>query len=170
MKRMVFAFAVMLISACAMGQRNGIDAFFERYAGQEGFTTVNISGNLFNLLKDNSEDPEIKEISLDVSSVRILSVNEENENGNLNFAKELKNSVDRGGYEELMVIKDSKNDVRIMVKTSGKIIKELLVLSGGKDNALIQVKGRFEKNDLKKLSHTNIDGLSYLEELEEEGN
>jgi hypothetical protein len=170
MKRMVFAFSIMLISACAMGQRNDIDTFFERYAGLDGYTTVNISGNLFNLFSDNENNSETKKITLDISSVRILSVNEEYENGSINFVKELENSVERGGYEELMIVKDSQNDVRIMVKTRGRIINELLILTGGKDNALVQIKGHFEKKDLITLSHADINGVSYLEKLEDDVN
>jgi len=170
MKRMVFAFSIMLLSACAMGQRNDIDTFFERYAGQDGYSTVNISGNLFSLFSDTENESEEKEISLDITSVRILSVNEDYEDGSVNFVKELKNTIDRGGYEELMIVKDSGNDVRIMVKTRGRIINELLILTGGKDNALVQIKGSFEKKDLVKLSHADIDGVSYLEKLEDDVN
>ncbi len=170
MKRMVFVFSVMLISACSMGQKNGIDAFFARYEGREGFTTVNISGDLFSLFADVSEDPELKEINLEISSVRVLSINDEFDNGTINFYDELKNTMEKGDYEELMMVKDSGNDVRIMVKTSGRIINELLIVTGGKDNAMVQIKGRFEKKELAKLSHANIEGVSYLEELEADVN
>jgi|WetSurMetagenome_2_1015567.scaffolds.fasta_scaffold00343_19 hypothetical protein len=171
MKRMVFAFAVMLISVTAvMGQRNGIDAFFNRYEGKEGFTTVNISGNLFKLFADTSDSVRNENVSIEISSVRILSINDENITGRINFMEELKNSVDKGGYDELMIVKNAENDVRVMVKTSGRLIKELLVISGGKDNALVQVKGSFEKKDLKKLANGNVDNLKVLEGLEENGN
>lgn len=167
---MVFAFAVMLISVSSMGQKNGIDSFFARYEGRDGFTTVDISGNLFKLLADTSEDPELKEVDLDVSSVRVLSVNKEYNSESINFFEELRNTIERGGYEELMMVKNTGNDVRIMVKTTGKVINELLIVSGGKDNAMVQIKGHFEKKDLVKLSKVNIEGVSYLEELEGEVN
>jgi len=169
MKRMVFAFAVLLISASTtMGQKNGIDAFFTRYEGKEGFTTVNISGNLFNLFANTSENDVEQEVSIDVSSVRILSINDENVTGRINFMDELKNSIDRGGYEELMIVKNAENDVRVMVKTSGRMIRELLVISGGRDNALVQVKGSFERKDIRKLANGGVDNLKVLEELEED--
>lgn len=167
---MVFAFSVMLISVCSMGQKNGIDSFFARYEGRDGFTTVDISGNLFKLLADTSEDPELKEVDLDVSSVKVLSVNKEYNSEPINFFEELRNTIERGGYEELMMVKNTGNDVRIMVKTTGRVINELLIVSGGKDNAMVQIKGHFEKKDLVKLSKVNIEGVSYLEELEGEVN
>lgn len=170
MKRMVFAFAVMMISVMTMGQKNGIDAFFARYEGLDGFTTVDISGDLFSLLADVSEDPELKETELDISSVKVLSVNEEYDKGTINFFEELRSTIEGGGYEELMMVKDSGNDVRIIVKTKGKIINELLIVSGGRNNAMVQIKGRFEKKELAKLSHANIEGVSYLEELENDAN
>jgi len=171
MKRMVFAFAVTLISASTtLCQKNGIDAFFNRYEGKEGFTTVNLSGNLFNLFANTSENEVEQELSIEVSSVRILSINDENVTGRINFMDELRNSVDRGGYEELMVVKNAENDVRVMVKTSGRLIRELLVISGGRDNALVQVKGSFERKDIKKLANGSVDNLKVLEKLEEDEN
>jgi len=171
MKRMVFAFAVTLISASTtLCQKNGIDAFFNRYEGKEGFTTVNLSGNLFNLFANPSVDDGEKEISIEVSSVRILSINDENVTGQINFMNELRKSVDRGGYEELMMVKNAENDVRVMVKTSGRMIRELLVISGGKDNALVQVKGNFERKDIRKLANGSVDNLKVLDSLEEDEN
>jgi hypothetical protein len=165
---MVFAFTIMLLSACSsMGQKNGIDSFFSRYEGKEGFTTVNLRGNLFNLFASTSDSDTVKDVALEISSVRILSINDENVTGRINFMEELKKSIERGGYEELMMVKNAENDVRVMVKTSGRLIKELLVISGGRDNALVQVKGSFEKKDLKKLADGSVDNLKVLEGLED---
>jgi len=57
-----------------------------------------------------------------------------------------------------------------MVKTSGRLIRELLVISGGRDNALVQVKGSFERKDIKKLANGSVDNLKVLEKLEEDEN
>ena len=171
MKRMVFALTVILLPLfTATGQKNGIDTFFNNYQGKEGFTTVNLSGNLFSLFADSTVEGKTEDISLDISSVRILSINEDNNTGGINFMEELKRSIDKGGYEELMTVKNSKDDVRVLIKSSGRKVKELLVVSGGKDNALIQIKGNFEKKDIKKLADSNIESLRSLDSLEDEGN
>ena len=171
MKRMVFALTVLVLPLCtAACQKNGIDNFFNSYQGKEGFTTVNLSGDLFSLIADTSDDEKSGEISMDISSVRILSINEDNNTGGINFMEELKRSINRGGYEELMMVKNSKNDVRVLIKSSGRKVKELLVISGGKDNALIQIKGNFEKKDIRKLADSNIESLRCLDSLEEDGN
>jgi hypothetical protein len=40
-----------------------------------------------------------------------------------------------------MNIRKSDPDIRMLVRTEGKHIKEFLIVGGGKDNLLIQVKG-----------------------------
>ncbi|HOW41909.1 MAG TPA: DUF4252 domain-containing protein, partial [Bacteroidales bacterium] len=54
--------------------------------------------------------------------------------------------------EEFVKIKNSKNDVRIFVMTSGKSITELLLVAAGEDNALIQLKGNITFKEARRLS------------------
>ena len=44
-------------------------------------------------------------------------------------------------YEEFMRVKESDQDLRMLVRTEGKRFKEFLLIAGGEDNAVIQIKG-----------------------------
>jgi hypothetical protein len=51
-----------------------------------------------------------------------------------------------------MRVKDSDQDLRMLVRTEGNKLKEFLMISGGEDNAIIQIKGNLTYDDAKKLS------------------
>ncbi len=45
-------------------------------------------------------------------------------------------------YEEFMSVNKSDQDMKMLVRTDGNSIREFLLVSGGDDNVLIQVKGK----------------------------
>ena len=51
-----------------------------------------------------------------------------------------------------MRIKKSDQDVRMLVRSEGNKFKEFLLIAGGNDNALVQVKGDMTYQDAKKFS------------------
>ena len=61
------------------------------------------------------------------------------------------NDIDLNNYDEFMRIKNSDQDMRMLVRTDGNIFKEFLLV-GGKNNALIQVKGNMSFKEAKKFS------------------
>jgi hypothetical protein len=51
-----------------------------------------------------------------------------------------------------MRVKKSDQDLRMLVRSEGNKFKEFLLIAGGTDNALIQVKGSMTYEDAKKFS------------------
>jgi hypothetical protein len=51
-----------------------------------------------------------------------------------------------------MQVKESDQIVRMLVRTEGKKITEFLLIVGGKDNALIQIKGSMSFEEAKKFA------------------
>jgi hypothetical protein len=51
-----------------------------------------------------------------------------------------------------MRVKKSDQDLRMLVRSEGNRFKEFLLIAGGEDNALIQVKGNMTYEDAKKFS------------------
>ena len=60
--------------------------------------------------------------------------------------------IDLKTYEEFMRVKEKNQDMRILVKADGKRFSELLLIAGGDNNAVIQIKGDISLEDAKKLS------------------
>ena len=64
-------------------------------------------------------------------------------------------------YKELVVVKESDQEVLVLAKEEDGKLAELLVLVGGEDNVLVSIEGRFTMEDLEALS--DLEGLDELE-------
>ena len=152
MKRSLL-FAILTITfTFAYGQKS-IDALFEKYAGKEGFTTVTIDGNLLKLARcfGNDDEDSDNQMSANISEIRILTQEDENIKVE-NFYDLVMKDIDLKKYEEFMRVKESDQDLRMLVRADGNRFKEFLLIAGGEDNAVIQIKGDLSFKDAKKLS------------------
>jgi|MudIll2142460700_1097286.scaffolds.fasta_scaffold554600_2 hypothetical protein len=166
MKKMVLAVIIALCASALYGQRDPLDDFFNTYSDQDGYTVVNISGSLFGLLKKCDDDPDMENMDQKITSVRIVSREGDHDFGRPDFKSDLKGVIRRGGYEELMKVNNPDEDVLVLVKTDRDIIKEILVIASGDNEAVVQIKGNLTRDDVEHLSLDHEDGLATLEELE----
>lgn len=169
MKKTVLLLAFIITTVGLTAQRNGLDNFFSRYAGLDGYTSVNINGDLLGLFAKLDDDSDLDDLSRKIISIRIITSEDGTRHPQVSFASELDGVIRRGGYEELMTVRDSDDDVRILVKTAGETIKEILVLASGEKETVIHIKGSFKQRDVENLSRRHIDGLESLEMLENSG-
>jgi hypothetical protein len=149
MKKILLIVAVMITASAAYGQKS-IDALFEKYAGKDGFTTVTINGSLLKLagcMEGNDEGS----LPANITEIRILTQEDENIKVE-NFYDMVIKDIDLNLYEEFMRVKESSQDVRMLVRAEGKNFKEFLLIAGGDDNALIQIKGNMCLEEAKKFS------------------
>jgi hypothetical protein len=141
MKRSVILLAFIAFAISLSGQRS-VDALFEKYSGTEGFVTVTISGDLLKLAKCLDNDDDDKDCwPKEISEIRILA-QEDNENTVANFYVTALKELNRGDYEEFMTVKKSDQDIIMLVKADGNVFREFLIVVGGEDNVLVQIKGK----------------------------
>ena len=136
-------FGILLVSALigvTYGQRS-IDRLFDRYANNDGFVTFTISGNLLNLLKSDENEWNDNHWPDKITEIRILVQEKKNKNIE-NFYDLAKRDLDSRDYEEFMTVKKTDQDLKMLVRMDGDIIREFLLIGGGEDNFIIQVKGR----------------------------
>ncbi|MCI0522042.1 MAG: DUF4252 domain-containing protein [Bacteroidales bacterium] len=169
MKRMVLFCTAALFALALNAQKDALDDFFATYSGKDGYTSVIINGNLFGLLKNFDDDPDLADLDEKITSVRIVSRESGYSGSEDSFMSELKGDIRRGGYEELMSIKDSDDDVLILVKSSGRSVRELLIIASGDSEAVIQIKGNLTREDVERLSENHGEDLARLELLESSG-
>jgi len=149
MKKIILLFAVVLAAAGVYAQKS-IDDLFARYSEKDGFTTVTINGNL---LKFASCMDESNESSLPASLTEIRILTQEDPQMKVeNFYDMVIEGIDLSRYEEFMRVKESGQDVRMLVRAEGKMFKEFLLIAGGEDNTLIQIKGNMSLEDAQKFS------------------
>lgn len=153
---MISVVAALFVSASG---QSSIDRLFEKYAGKEGFVTVSINGNLLHLIAalDDEEDDDFMKHADKFTTIRILA-QEDDFIDSENFYKQVIDEVNRSGYEELMTINSSDSDVKILVKSEGKVFKEFLLIAGGDENALIQIKGNLSYEDVKEMGESVKEG------------
>lgn len=166
---MLLLIALILCTAAISAQRDGLENFFSRYSDLDGYTSVTISGNLFGLFAKVDDESELKDLADRINSVRIVSTENGNTHTGVSFTSELADVIRRGGYEELVKVKSNGDDVLILVKTTGEIIREILIVSSGDEEAVIHIRGSLSRRDFDNLSRSQIEGLEQLEMLENAG-
>ena len=171
MKKTISVSVVLFVGVVRSAQTNAVDEFFDKYSEKDGFTLVTISGKLLGLFSGKEVQSEKSELISKLSSIRILSSNDSLMNLNLNFYKELTGRLNMSVYEELMAVKEGKDETRFLVRQKGDRISELLVISGGPgSNTLISIRGDIDLKSLAQLSDDfGIEGLENLEKMEQEG-
>lgn len=170
MKRIAFIVQILFLALVANAQNSAIDKLFDKYAGKDGFTTVTISKQmfeLFNQVETNSkEDKDFKDIASKLTSIRILATDDKSGNSSINFYKELENDLPASQYKELMVVKEKGQDVKFLTHEENGKITELILISGGKDNALICISGDIDLKTISKLSKSmQIQGMENLDQI-----
>lgn len=154
MKRLSLFFALMMTLTMVYGQKS-IDNIFEKYAGKEGFVSVTISGDLLKFASGFDNDLDEKSIPANVTEIRILAQDNDNDNDNLkpeNFYDLVIKGIKVGDYEEFMSVKKSNQDLKMYVRAEGNKFREFLLIAGGEDNAIIQIKGEMTFKEAKKFS------------------
>jgi Domain of unknown function (DUF4252) len=150
MKRILVLIALTITATLVYGQKS-IDDLFERYAGKDGFTSVTINGNLLKWARHLGDNAEDNSLPINISEIRVLAQEDKNMPVE-NFYNLVIKDIDLKNYDEFMRVKSSDQDLRMLVRSEGNRFKEFLLIAGGKDNALIQVKGNMTYAEAKKFS------------------
>jgi hypothetical protein len=164
-KRLILTIFTFSLACLLWGQKNPVDDLFNKYSEKEGFTSVYISGRMLTLFAgEDSKAKNPDNILFRLKSIRIMSENDSLSTGQYNFYTELNKKLDFSVYEELMVVKDGPEITKFLIKQSGNMISELLMITGGKSgNTLISIKGDFKLKELSELSKAV--GIEELEPL-----
>jgi hypothetical protein len=159
-----------LISTFSFGQKDAIASFFGDYMDDDRFTSVSIGPKLFSMVSKvtpEDMDPEVRELINKLERLRILTADLDD---GMSYFRDAEKRINRKEYEELMVVKEGRNEeVLFLVKEKGDIIYELLMISGSEDDfTLISFIGDLDLNVLAKLTKDlDIDGIEHFEDLED---
>ncbi len=169
MKKLTLLIVAFALPFVMFAQQNSADKIFEKYAGKEGLTTVVVNKSMFKMLAGMDEENENLQDLAGIESIKILVVEEEGVLTGVNFFDEVMKDLNTSNYEELISVKKLHQKVKILVKESQGIIRELLIVAGGEgeDNALVIIRGNIDLKNLGSLSCAlDMDQLAILEELE----
>jgi hypothetical protein len=163
MKKIALLIPVLLIPLMLTAQTKSIDKLFEKYYGKEGFTTVLVTEDMFEVVANMEEEKGELEGTLGkIKRVRVIAQEDETEVEAVNFMEELR-GVEFDDYKELVVVREADQEVMVLAKEEDGRLRELLVLVGGEDNVLISVEGNFTMKDLEALG--KLEGLDELGDI-----
>ena len=154
MKKLVLSLLVVLVPILAIGQNTAVEKIFEKYGGNDGFTTVTINKSLFKMAAHFDNSVEDLDALSGMETIKILAIDDEGDVSGVNFYKEVKSLLKTSDYEELMTVQSKGADVVFLVNQDGDVIKELILLVGGDDNALIYIAGNIRLKDVSKIAKT----------------
>jgi hypothetical protein len=140
----------LTISACSQNQ--SFDRFFDQYADKDGFLTVKLSNLPAAMFNDGNNDPALR-----ISTLRVLTVQDTLLNDKLNFYNEIVPKINRSGYEELMTVKHKGEKAILLCKKDKKRITEVLFVSGGDKNVLVEITGSMSLEQAKKVTSQMAD-------------
>ncbi|MBG0860882.1 MAG: DUF4252 domain-containing protein [Bacteroidales bacterium] len=150
MKKLL-SIALLLTLFTATYAQKSIDALFSRYSGKDGFVTLTLSGNLLKLACQLDNDNEKNALPAEITEIRILAQEDEGLDVE-NFLDLVSRETSLKDYEEFMSVKESHQDIKMLVRTEGDRFKEFLLIGGGDDNFVIQIKGDMTYKEARKLS------------------
>jgi hypothetical protein len=169
MKKIALLLSILMVSVIVAAQGSPIDKLFNKYSGNDGFTTVLVNQDMFEIFSkmekaEGDIEGDIGGVMGNIKKVRVLA--QEDEEGNtkgINFMDEL-NGMDFNEYKELIKVRESDEEVLILAREEGNKFAELLIIVSGDDNVLVSVEGLFSMSDLGSLS--KLEGLENLDVLE----
>ena len=153
-------FAVTLSLNATAG--DGFDKLYSKYSATEGVTSINLSESIIKIASKflSDEDQEAKEVLQDIESIKLLT---SEGTTNTNLIKEAKALLKSDGYEDLIRVNEGDEFVRIMVKESNEIIKDIIVYVESKDEfVFINVTGDIDPEKVGKALESldiKVDGL-----------
>lgn len=167
MKKVLLLLPLLFFAAILSAQNDAINRFFSQYMDDERFTVVFVSPKMFNIVSKISTDDEdwenFREVIGGLKGLRVLTADSIADG--MKLYKEALDKVPATEYEELVTVRDGKENVRIWVKDSGNIINELLLLVGSPDQfVLLSLAGKIDLDKISSLSKgLDIDGVKHLE-------
>ncbi len=165
MKKLVFGFAAIVL-ALHVSAQDPVNDIFDQYAGKEGFTTVNITGELFKMMVEMDKSSKHKNLSTQINEIKILA-QEEGFNSVVDFHDLIFNKLNRDEYKELLTVRESDEKVNILAKEANGIITEFLLIVSGDESVLISIKGNIVLNELDDLAESvDMKGFEMLKMLE----
>lgn len=144
---------ILLVSLFAMQAQmfaGNIDSIFNEFKDSRKAEYVSVSPFLMAIGRMFMSDEE-DDIAKRIRSIKVLDLEDCSSSVKERFNKKV-SGLDKNDYETLMSVKEDDENVQILVKEKKNIIKEMVIVCGGKDDcALILIKGDIRPEDINKL-------------------
>jgi len=169
---MAFLTVPLLVNA-----QSPLDKIFDKYSNQDGFTAVNISKDLFQMLmqigKGDSKDTsmvEMKNMMEQLSGLKVLTFAFDSANvvKAVSIYNEFAGVFPAGSYKELMTVNEGRQNIKFMTKqdANGKITEMVMLMKDKTEVAVLSLTGNIDLSTISQLSKgMNIHGMEGLRKM-----
>ena len=146
-KKVVFIVLAFVCFSPAMHSQQSVDRIFTEFAKEKGVVRVGI-GKFTMTLASLFTDV------MGVEGVEVLSFEDcdSSVKERLNTAIA---SLKDNNYETMVSVNEETGRTKILMKTDGKSIRELIVLTTDDDAALVRIKGKIKPSDIEQVINKN---------------
>jgi hypothetical protein len=157
MKKTVLFSVLLIFFFTSCEYESGVSEAFTKYSYKSGVTTITVPGWVIRMAARWGDlDRNERELLQSIDKVKVLTIEDRDLNARSNFHKEFYNTIkENSELEELMVVRNDDEQVTIFGKADEESIKELLILVGGDDNAMVYVKGRLKPEMITRFMDDN---------------
>lgn len=178
MKKTVITLAILVITGIFVNltAQTTIDGLYDKYAGKKGFTSINISPEMFSMLSSfNTEDSaenakEAQNIMEQLSGLKMLVYEPDSLHTNQSFLDDIRELNNTKGFSELMSVNSEDEVVRFLVKKGkdGKVSEMLMLVLEKNEAMVMSLTGDLDMSTISGISKSlDIKGVDKLEKLNE---
>jgi hypothetical protein len=182
MKKSVFILAAMMLvfSSFLMKAQSPIDKIYEKYAGQEGFTVVNFTKEMFQMIQQmkmgdsaNADVKNAKQIVDQLTGIKVLMYKFDSSQVSkaVSYYNEFAGAYSSNAYKELMTVQEGRQYVRFMTKpaSSGKVSEFVMLMKDKDEVGVISLTGNIDLASISNMSKfMNIKGMENLKKMKNE--
>lgn len=145
-----------MLQSCIVSEKPNIDFFQNSKYDFKGaqFASINVpmvlaKSYIKKALREDGESEETISLIRKASKIKLLTVT----NGSQQMLNDYVQYLNNHHYEEWATIKHDGDNINIMVKQDGDVIKNMLLTVGSNANEMVfvDVKGNFTANDISKM-------------------
>ena len=149
-RRILFVLLALFLVLPVIHSQKTVDQLFKEFSKEKGVEKVGIGKftmKLAGLFTDVMGVEGIEVYSFDACEQTV----KERLNKSITSLKD-------GSYETMVSVNEEKERTKILVKLKDETIREIVVLTTGKDAALVRIKGKIKPSDFENVVNNNKSG------------
>ncbi len=177
MKKLIISLTIVaFLLPGLMRAQTAIDQLYDKYAGQTGFTSININPDMFQMLSsmdmsDSSEKAQDAQNAMEqITGLKMLVYEPEEGQKNKEFMEDIRSLSKIKGYEEMMSVNDGDEVVKFLAKkgANGKIMEMLMIVLENDEAVVMSMTGDLDMKTFNEISNSlNLNEIEELDKIDE---
>lgn len=171
----LFVFSFLSFSMVSSAQ-SPLDKVFNKYSGQDKFTTVSFSKEMFSQIlsmmatKNDSASKEMRGVMEKLTGMKVItySIDTTDYAKAVSIYNEWSGLFPSSNYKELMAVNEGRDNYRFLTKqeSDGKISEMVMLMKGKKELVVLSLTGVIDMSNLSQISRTmGIHGMEGFQKM-----